>query len=176
MMAEAETLTALHDQVAALRDKVESAEATVRGWDARLQHEGIGGTLVLRTEVKKMARELAEALEKNRLKPPPAPWWCVDQAEGTAMLAELRSWVDGFLRRHYPGYLAALRPCWVNHPEAVWELSTLQAEWIRIYADEQNRELKGALAWHDRWLPGVLARLKMSISCDESGCRAVRHS
>jgi hypothetical protein len=62
----------------------------------------------------------------------------------------------------------------LNHPEAVWELSTLRAEWERIYADAGNRDLAGALAWHDRYLPGVLARLKDAIQCDEGGCRLIR--
>ena len=47
------------------------------------------------------------------------------------MLAELRHWVEDFARKQYPAYMARLRPCWPNHPEAVWELSTLMAEWER---------------------------------------------
>ena len=72
---------------------------------------------------------------------------------------------------HYPGYVARLPRCWAAHGEAVWELSTLAAEWGRIYADEENRDLASALAWHDRFLPGVLARLAAAITCDETGCR-----
>ena len=82
--------------------------------------------------------------------------------------------MDEFFRRHYPDYITKLPGCWVNHPEAVWELSTLQAEWERIYGNPDNRDLAGALWWHERWLPGVLARLAAAIKCDESGCRMVR--
>ena len=32
-------------------------------------------------------------------------------------------------------------------------------EWLRVYGDEDNRDLSGALWWHERWLQGVLARL-----------------
>jgi len=67
--------------------------------------------------------------------------------------------------------MARLRPCWPNHPEAVWELSTLMAEWERVYGDPDNRDLAGALWWHERWLPGVIARLDKAITCDEAGCR-----
>lgn len=55
--------------------------------------------------------------------------------------------------------MAWLLQCWANHPEAIWELSTLRAEWERKCADEGNRDLAGALTWHDKWLPGVLDRL-----------------
>ena len=90
------------------------------------------------------------------------------------MLAELREWVDGFARRHYPGYMARLPRCWANHPEAVWELGNLRAEWQRVYGDEENRDLQGALAWHERWFPGVLSRLAASVKCDATGCRMAR--
>jgi len=90
------------------------------------------------------------------------------------LLAALHEWVETFLRRHYPGYLARLPRCWANHPEAVWELSTVGAEWERIYADEDNRDLAGALAWHDRYLPDVISRLAAAIKCDETGCRLPR--
>ena len=90
------------------------------------------------------------------------------------MLAELRGWVEEFARRHYPGYMTRLPSCWANHPEAVWELSTLSAEWERVYGDPDNRDLPGALMWHDKWFPGVLARLAASIKCDQGGCRTLR--
>jgi hypothetical protein len=148
---------------------------------ARLNTEGTGASMTaliqvkrLLADVRQLREELAEAIEKRKLKPPPAPWWCVGEAEGRAMLAGLTGWVDGFARRHYPGYMARIPRCWANHPEAVWELSTLRAEWDRIYGDEDNRDLAGALAWHDKYLPGVITRLAGAIQCDEAGCRMTR--
>ena len=167
-------VAALAAQLEDLRGVVERYQAIVTAWDARLETEGIGGTMMLRLEVKQLRERLDEAVDKHQLKPPPAPWWCVGEAEGRAMLAGLREWVDGFARRHYPGYLARLPRCWANHAEAVWELSTLRAEWERIYGDADNRDLQGALTWHDKWLPGVLSRLGASVKCDEAGCRAAR--
>ena len=90
------------------------------------------------------------------------------------MLAELRHWVEDFARKHYPAYLARLPECWPNHPEAIWELSTLRAEHERIYGDEDNRDLAGALWWYERWLPGVIARLEKAIGCDPGVCRRTR--
>jgi hypothetical protein len=162
---------ALAAQIEDLRGELATFQAR---WDAKLKTEGIGGTMTLLLEVKHLRERLDEALDKRQLKPPPAPWWRVGEAEGKAMLAELRGWVETFLRPNYPGYAARLPRCWSSHGEAVWEISTLRAEWERVYADEDNRDLAGALAWHDRYLPGVLARLAESVKCDEAGCRMAR--
>jgi hypothetical protein len=170
-MAEPDPLAELAAQVEDLRAIVTQFRAVVVSWDARLQREGIGATLMIQLKIKQLARRLDEALAKNRLTPPPAPWWVVDREQGEAMLAELREWVDKTLRLYYPDYLARLPVCWPNHPEAVWELSTLKTEWDRVYGDPDHRDLAGALWWHERWLPGVLARLEKAITCDLSGCR-----
>ncbi len=171
-MADNETLAALAGQLDGLRGTVARLHTIVTQWDARLEREGIGATLVLRAEVKALARTLNEALTRHRLKPPPAPYWLgLEAAEHHRRLAELRSWVEDFLQVHYPGYASGLRACWANHPEAVWELSTLMTEWLRVYGDEDHRDLGAALWWHERWLPGVLARLGRAIPCDEAGCR-----
>ncbi len=166
-------VAALAAQLEELRGRLARAEGTAGQARAR-QEDASGQVAMLRLEVKQLREQLAEAIGKRKLAPPPAPWWVVSEAEGRAMLAGLREWVEGFARRHYPGYMARLPRCWANHPEAVWELSTLRAEWERIYADEDNRDLQGALAWHDRYLPGVITRLAASIGCDESGCRMPR--
>lgn len=162
------------DPIAALARQVAELRQIVTAWDARLQAEGIGATMRLLLDIKHLRERLDEAVDKHQLKPPPAPWWCVGADEGQAMLAELREWVDGFARRHYPGHMAWLPHCWANHPEAVWELSTLRAEWERVYGNPDNRDLQGALAWHDKWFPGVLGRLTAAIKCDQTGCRTAR--
>ena len=162
------------DPVTALAAQVNALRGQLAQLAARMEAEGPGAGMVALTKVKHLAARLDEAIEKHRLKPPPAPWWVVTEAEGRAMLADLRGWVDGFARRHYPGYLARIPACWANHAEAVWELSTLRAEWERIYGDEDNRDLQGALNWHDRLMPGVITRLAAAIRCDEAGCRIAR--
>ncbi|MGH3182396.1 MAG: hypothetical protein ACRDOE_10905 [Streptosporangiaceae bacterium] len=175
MTDDSEALAALAQQVGELRAAVERYQAVVAAWDSRLETEGIGGTMMLRLEVKQQRERLDEAVAKHKLRPPPAPWWCGLTKEETAVrMAELRGWVEGFLRSHYPGYTARLPRCWPAHMDAVWELSTLMAEWQRIYSDEDNRDLEGALTWHDKWMPGVLGRLAEAIKCDEAGCRVTR--
>jgi hypothetical protein len=172
-VTEPDPVAALAAQLEQLRGQMARAQGEIGGLRAKLEAES-SQTALLRLEVKHLREDLAEAAEKNRLKPPPAPWWRVSEAEGRAMLAGLRAWVDEFLRPHYPDYLARLPGCVLSHGEAVWELSTLRAEWIRVYGDEDNRDLQGALNWHDRLLPGVINRLAAAIKCDEAGCRAAR--
>ena len=77
MTDDGEALTALAQQVEDLRRVVAKYQGIVAAWDARLEREGIGGTLMLRLEVKQLQRRLDEALDKHKLAPPPAPWWCV---------------------------------------------------------------------------------------------------
>ena len=172
-MTEPDPLAALAAQVEELRGQLARSQGDIGHLRERLE-AGSSQTAMLRLDVKQSRDELAEAIGKRRLKPPPAPWWRVTRDEGEAMLADLREWVETFLRPHYPDYTTRLPACWANHFEAVWELSTLRAEWQRIYDDEDNRDLRGALNWHDRLLPGVLDRLATAIRCDEAGCRIAR--
>jgi hypothetical protein len=174
-MTDPDPVAALAAQLEELRGRMLRAEGGAGHVRARLETES-GQILPLFAEVKKLREQLADAVTKHQLAPPPAPYWCVGREEGEEMLAELREWVETFLRRHYSGYTVRLRQCWANHPEAVWELSTLRAEWERIHADEDNRDLASALVWHDRWLPGVLGRLSDAIKCDETGCSAMRRA
>jgi hypothetical protein len=176
-MAADDTVAALAGQVDQLRGRVDTYQGIVAAWDSRLETEGIGATLVMRAELKRLKAELEEAIATHQAKPPPAPWWGdLTREQYQAQLTDLHSWVEGFLRPHYPGPLARLAPCWPNHPESAWELSTLRAEWSRIYADPKNRDLPGALVWHDKWFPGAVDRLARSIQCDEAGCRRTRQA
>ena len=60
------------------------------------------------------------------------------------------------LRTHYGSY--DLRDCWPCHTQAIWELSTLAAEWHRTYAGTRP-DLVRALEFYDRWLPGTMRRI-----------------
>ena len=80
----------------------------------------------------------------------------LDRQSFDAQLARLRRWADAVLRQHYPGY--ELRDCWPGHIHAIWELSTLAAEWHHIYGGERP-DLARALEFYDRWLPGTIRRI-----------------
>ena len=60
------------------------------------------------------------------------------------------------LGQHYGGY--ELRECWPSHIHAIWELSTLAAEWHRTYTGSRP-DLARALEFYDRWLPGTMRRI-----------------
>jgi hypothetical protein len=173
-MTDPDPVAALAAQLEELRGQLARSQGDIGALKARMDNDVVSQTMLLRLEVKRLAEALAKAVEKRQLAPPPAPWWCVAPAEGEAMLADLRGWVETFLRPHYADYLTGIPACVLAHPAAVWELSTLRAEWDRIFADADNRDLAGSLAWHDRYLPGVLTRLKAVIRCDESGCLRTR--
>jgi hypothetical protein len=147
--AEATTTAALAVQVAALRGQV-------RLIFARLDKAGITGDLNLGDRLADLARAVTQALDSPQ-RGPAAPYWIgLDPAEHAAQLAELRQWTDTVLRREYGGY--QLADCWPNHPHAIWELSTLAAEWHRTYGSSRP-SLDRALEFHDRWLPGTMRRI-----------------
>jgi hypothetical protein len=173
-LAEPDPVAALAAQVEELRGQLARSQGDIGHLRERLTGEA-GQVAMLRLQVKKLTRKLADALESGRLEPVPAPYWAdLTQDVFRAQLAGLREWAETFLRPHYPAYMAEIPSCWPNHPEAVWELSTLHAEWQRIYGDEDARELAGALTWHERWLPGALGRLQKAIRCDDFGCQVTR--
>jgi len=88
---------------------------------------------------------------------PAAPYWIgLDRDTYHARLADPQRWTDTVLRQHYGGY--ELRDCWPRHIHAIWELSTLAAEWHRAYSGTRP-DLARALEFHDRWLPGTMRRI-----------------
>jgi hypothetical protein len=52
--------------------------------------------------------------------------------------------------------------CWMHHPDLVAELSWLCQMWISIYRTPAGWSRVGD--WHDRYLPGVLARIGTSTA------------
>ena len=67
------------------------------------------------------------------------------------------------LHQHYSGY--ELQDCWPGHIHAIWELSTMAAEWHRTYGGTRL-DLTRALEFHDRWLPGTMRRITaITVKC-----------
>jgi len=174
-VADPESLETLTAQLAELRASLAEARGRLAQFAARLDRE-TGPLMLLQLDVKKLKEKVEAAIGKlsaaktGDADEPTAPRWdkLGDKAE-IAQLAELRQWVDDVLRVQYPGYLRHLPPCWYAHREALWELGTLQAEWNRVFGGD-DPPLGEAQWWHERWLPGILTRLRTAITCDQAGC------
>jgi hypothetical protein len=145
-----ESLAALAGQVAALRNQVQMI-------NARLDSAGLRDDLNLAARFEELAQTVTGTLEAAAPRGPAAPYWIgLDRDTYHARLTDLRRWTDTVLRHHYGGY--ELADCWPRHIRAIWELSTLAAEWHRIYGGPRP-DLARALEFYDRWLPGTMRRI-----------------
>jgi hypothetical protein len=144
------------DATAALAAQVASLRGQVRAIFARLDRAGLTGDRNLAAELQALAELVTQALDTHP-HGPAAPYWIgLSPEDRAARLAELRQWADTILRAEYGGY--PLPACWASHPHAIWELSTLAAEWQRTY-NRKHPDLNRALEFHDRWLPGTMRRI-----------------
>ena len=145
-----ESLAALAVQVAALRGQIHAI-------NQRLDQAGIHADLNLADRFDQLAQAVADALDTAGPRGPAAPYWIgLDPDTYHARLADLQRWADTVLRQHYGSY--ELADCWPRHIHAIWELSTLAAEWHRTYGGKRP-ELARALEFYDRWLPGTMRRI-----------------
>ncbi len=145
-----ESLAALAAQVADLRGKIHAITA-------QLDQAGLRGDLDLAARFEDLAKTVADALEVAAPRSPTAPYWIgLDHDTYQAQLGDLRRWTDTVLRKQYSGY--ELSDCWLRHTHAIWELSTLAAQWHHTYR-EPRPDLARALEFHDRWLPGTMRRI-----------------
>jgi hypothetical protein len=150
MQALGESLAALAAQVADLRSQLALISQ-------RLDRAGVRDDVDLTARFEELAGTVATALDAVAPRGAAAPSWIgLDHDTYHTRLAELRRWADTVLRQHYGGY--ELRDCWTRHIHAIWELSTLAAEWHRTYAGTRP-DLARALEFHDRWLPGTMRRI-----------------
>jgi hypothetical protein len=162
-----ESLAALAVQVAALRGQVSLI-------NKRLDRAGLRGDLDLAARFEDLARTVADALDAAAPRGPAAPYWIgLDRDTYAARLAELQQWADTVLRQQYGSY--ELRDCWPNHPQAIWELSTLAVEWHRTYGNTRP-DLARALEFYDRWLPNTMSRITDMTRTCIPGCVMLRRS
>jgi hypothetical protein len=145
-----ESLAALAMQVADLRDQIHAL-------NERLDQAGLRAGMNLAVRFEELAKTVADALDTASPRGPAAPCWIgLDRDTYATRLADLRRWTDTVFRPHYGGY--QLADCWPRHIQAVWELSTLAAEWHRTYAGTRP-DLARALEFYDRWLPNTVRRI-----------------
>ena len=156
---------ALGESLAALAVQVADLRGQVRDINERLDQAGLRADLDLAARFEDLAQTVADALEAAAPRGPAAP---VLDRPGSRDLAT-RGWPTcgtgptRVLCHHYGGY--ELRDCWPRHIHAVWELSTLAAEWHRTYGGP-HPDLARALEFYDRWLPNTMRRIAdMTRAC-----------
>jgi hypothetical protein len=165
---------ALDESLAALAVQVATLRGQVALISKRLDRAGLRGDLDLAAQFEDLARTVADALDAAAPRGPAAPYWIgLDRGTYAAQLAELRQWADTVLRQQYGGY--ELRDCWANHSQAIWELSTLAAEWHRTYGGKRP-DLTRALEFYDRWLPNTMRRIADMTRTCIPGCVMLRRS
>lgn len=140
---------------ASLAAQVADLRGIVMQWDARLQHAGLDGSIDLVAKLAELADQM-DGQQESQVRIAAPYWLGLSDDEYRARIGDLADWVWNVLVPNY--HVPVIRTCWAAHPAAIWELSTLAAEWRRIY-ERQNPPLADALAWLDRWLPGVVRRL-----------------
>ena len=170
-----ETLAALAAAIGDLRRKVRFVESVVDrsglafAKDTRSLVTRLTAELdALAGKVEDLARAV-DALQSGGDRVSAPNWVGLPETERGAELAKLADWVARVL---VPSYRPdpPLAPCWRQHWPVIWELSTVWAEWRRIY-DRPSPELAGALEWHNRYLPGALDRTRRELaSCTDRQC------
>ena len=155
---------ALGESLAALAAQLADLRSEIRAINTQLDQAGLRADLNLPARFEDLAQTVADALDAAAPRGPTAPYWIgLDRDTSAARLADLRRWADSVLRQHYGGY--ELRDCWPRHIHAVWELSTLAAEWHRTYSGTRP-DLARALEFYDRWLPNTVRRIAdMTRAC-----------
>jgi hypothetical protein len=158
------TPRALGESLAALAGQLADLRSQVHDLSQRVDQAGLDPDLNLAARFDELAHTVADALDTVAPRGPAAPYWIgLDRDTYRVRLADLRHWVDTVFRPNYGGY--ELRDCWPRHVQAIWELSTLAAEWHHTYTGARP-DLARALEFYDRWLPGAMRRITdMTRTC-----------
>jgi len=157
----------LSERVGELGARLRSAEDTLEG-----QGRATVEAASLAQEVARLSQAVAAAGgegggERDPLEHPRI-WAGMTPDTYAEALRDLARWVAEVLLARYPHAGPVLAPCWPAHPAAVEELDWLYWDWTSwTVSGGRSRD---AADWHDRWLPGVLARLAPELaSCAKSG-------
>ncbi len=163
---------ALAESLAALAAQLADLRSQIRAVNQRFDQAGLRPGLNLAARFEDLAQAVADALEAAAPGGPAAPSWIgLDRDTYHARLAVLRRWADTVLRQHYGGY--ELRDCWPRHIHAIWELSTLAAEWHHAYGGTRP-DLARALEFHDRWRPNTMRRITAITGACIPHCATLR--
>ncbi len=143
------------------------------GRDVETQRQAIAEVQTHLEDLTTLVGELAER-QAAETRGERAIWWPDLPAgeERTAALRLLGAWIDEVLRGHHPELVQdSLQACWYRHDDVLDELTALRAAWHAAYRGKAA-PATAAIEWHDRWLPGCMARCKAAIKarpCDKDG-------
>lgn len=168
----AERVSQLAERVGELTARVETTEAGLRG-----QAQTVAEAASLAREVERLAGLVEQTAGgpggagPDRGGHPRVPVWAqMTDAESADALRDLAGWAGQVLVRRYPHAGLVLVPCWPAHPAAVEELDWLYWTWLEWATAGGEARARDAADWHDRWLPGVLARLGPELAqCSRAG-------
>src|ERR1700761_4222269 len=165
----ASRLSEISELVGGLGARLAVAESAV-GEQASL----LAQTADLAREVSRLSAAIAagDSPPRSRLAsahPRQPVWAALNHDEYGHAPCDLASGLTGVLFRRYPATAAAVPPCWPGHPAVVEELDWLFWDWTSWALDPDARS-RDAADWHDRWLPGVLARIRPQLAlCAQRG-------
>ncbi|MDQ2710149.1 MAG: hypothetical protein M3Z25_22120 [Actinomycetota bacterium] len=128
--------------------------------------------------VKRLDATLAQAIDDMAGPGPradtvgPVSWigQATDPELTASQLAELTDWVAQVYMR-YPVAARELPDCWLWHPDMVEELAWLHQSWQAAYSP-QTGTVAAAGDWHDRYRPGVAARIR---AANRNSCSLENH-
>jgi hypothetical protein len=152
-------LSEMGERIGGLTGRMRTAEAGIAG-----QAQAVAEAAGLASEVTRLSEAIARAAGPAAGEYPPSGhprtpvWAAMDDELYVDSLRDLARWVAEILLARYPHARVALPPCWPAHPAAVEELDWLYWDWTCWSSDPEGRS-RDAADWHDRWLPGVLARI-----------------
>ncbi|WP_103383426.1 hypothetical protein [Pseudonocardia dioxanivorans] len=123
-------------------------------------------------ELARQRQQLNEVLQAlSRERNPPVDWPQLTAAQARHQWAVLARWIAEVLVPWYEVTREELPDCWALHRPVVIELSWLRSAHVQAYAPTSPPHVAGE--WHQRWRPGVIARLAQVI--DRRLCRPGEH-
>jgi hypothetical protein len=171
----ASRLSQMGERVGELAGRVQTAEAAIRG-----QAETVAEAASLAREVTRLSEAIAgqdqpAAGEFPPVHPRRPVWAAMSDADYADALRDLARWVAEILLARYPHAQVVVPPCWPAHRAAVEELDWLYWDWTGWALGRDGRS-RDAADWHDRWLPGVLARIGPHLDACVQNRRHVKPS
>jgi hypothetical protein len=158
------------DALGDLRDRVSELGLTVHDLEGlRPRLDDLGYVRDRVSELGLIVGDLSERAAAAAPPPSRAVTWLgwrnqhknrADPAATENLLKDLASWLNLIFLR-YADATDVLPECWLWHPDAVEELLCLWQAWGSAYAATSTA---GASDWHDRLRPGVVRRLRTSLS------------